>query len=99
MMPSKYEQETIILFNEREALASVYTFNKALQEQLDALVKNQPARVQLHKSNSWGGKEYILPKSWVRIVPPRVLTEAQKRVLDDINQRKREKKAKQQLKE
>lgn len=31
---TKYEKETIILFNEAEPTANIYTYNKALQNRL-----------------------------------------------------------------
>ena len=91
MKLTKYERETIILFNEKEEQASVYTCNPELQSQLDELCKNQPARVEFVRSNSWGGRTYLIPKKWVKIKPARVLSEAQKRVLEDMNRARREK--------
>lgn len=35
---TKYEQETIILYNEKEATASVYTHNTGLQNTLRGIV-------------------------------------------------------------
>ena len=40
--------------------------------------------------NRCGGLTFELPKKWVKISPPRALSEAQKRVLDEMNQRNRE---------
>ena len=40
----KVEQETIILFNEAEATASVYTHNAALQRVLLELCQTHPAQ-------------------------------------------------------
>ena len=42
----KVEQETIILFNEAEATASVYTHNAALQRVLLELCQTHPAQVR-----------------------------------------------------
>lgn len=43
---SKIEQETVILFNEAEAAASVYTYNGALKRKLTRIVCNQTHRGQ-----------------------------------------------------
>lgn len=79
---SLYEQETIINYNEEEKTASVYTHNKALQRKLKQLAQERPEECRLVK-NSRDGKavDYTIPKSWIRIYPPRVaapLTEEQK---------------------
>lgn len=42
----KVEQETIILFNEAETTASVYTHNAALQRVLLELCQTHPAQVR-----------------------------------------------------
>ena len=39
---TKYEQETIINFNEKEKLASVYTHNLGLQNTLLSLCESHP---------------------------------------------------------
>ena len=43
---TKYEQETIINFNEKEKLASVYTHNLGLQNTLLSLCESHPAQVR-----------------------------------------------------
>ena len=42
------------------------------------------------EDNRCGGLTFELPKKWVKISPPRALSDAQKRVLDEMNQRNRE---------
>lgn len=86
----KVEQETIILFNEAETTASVYTHNAALQRVLLELCQTHPAQVRQTEDNRCGGLTFELPKKRVKISPPRVLSDAQKRVLDEMNQRNRE---------
>lgn len=86
----KVEQETIILFNEAETTASVYTHNAALQRVLLELCQTHPAQVRQTEDNRCGGLTFELPKKWVKISPPRALSDAQKRVLDEMNQRNRE---------
>ena len=72
----KVEQETIILFNEAEATASVYTHNAALQRVLLELCQTHPAQVRQTEDNRHGGLTFELPKKWVKITPPRALSEA-----------------------
>lgn len=89
---TKVEQETIILFNEGEAAASVYTHNAALQRLLLELCETRPAQARQIEDNRRGVLTFEIPKKWVKIVPPRALSEAQKRVLEEMNQRNRERK-------
>ena len=47
MKLSKIEQETIILFNEGEAGAEVYTHNKSLKRRLENAAKKNPTLYRL----------------------------------------------------
>ncbi len=79
---SRYEMETIINFNEEEGTASVYTHNKALRHKLEELAQERPEECRLLKVSHWDqAVEYYIPKSWVKITPPRQLSEAQREVL------------------
>ena len=80
MRLTKYEQETIILFNESESTAAVYTYNTGLQNTLNSLCQSHPEQV-----TQTGDK-------WVKVAPPRVLSEAQKKVLEDMNRKNKERK-------
>lgn len=75
---TRFEQETIIGFNEAEATASVYTHNGALKRKLEKLAKERPADVQLSRRYPEGAVEYTIPKRWVRVNATRVLSEAQR---------------------
>ena len=76
---SLYEQETIINFNEEERTASVYTHNRALRRKLEKLAEDRPEDCRLAKTGHDGrGVDYIIPKAWVKVKPPRVASEAQK---------------------
>lgn len=90
MTLTKVEQETIVLFNEAEATASVYTHNAALQRILLELCQSHPAQVSRTEDNRHGGLTFEIPKKWVKIAPPRALSEAQKKVLEDMNRRNQE---------
>ena len=75
---SSYERETIILFNEGERTASVYTHNKALQQKLEALARDRPEDCKLVKAFHGGrAVDYTIPKSWIRIRPNRLLSNAE----------------------
>ena len=79
------ERETVINFNEAEQSACVYTCNPALKTQLLELCRTYPEQVRQTAASGWGGLTFELPKKWLRVVPPRVLTPAQRAVLDKMN--------------
>ena len=69
---TKYEKETIILFNEGEDTASVYTYNAGLRKRLAAFSKQYPDHCRLEQSHEQGAVSYVLDKSRlsVRLQPP-----------------------------
>lgn len=82
MNMARYEQETIISFNEEEKTAGIYTHNKMLRQKLAALARDRPEDCRLVKvSRSGRAVDYTIPKSWIKIVPPRIASEAQKAAL------------------
>ena len=90
-MPMKLtnvEKETVINFNEAERTASVYTHNEALKRQLLELCRTHSEQARQTAANGWGGLTFELPKRWLRVTPPRVLSPAQRAVLDRMNQNK-----------
>ena len=92
MKLSNIEKETLVCFNEAERTASVYTYNQALKAQLSELCQTYPEQVRQTAANSWGAVTFELPKKWLKVVPPRVLTPAQRAVLDRMNQKHRSRK-------
>lgn len=79
MSLSRYEQETIINYNEEEKTAGVYTHNKALLRKLEKLAQERPEECRMESSSRWGqAVDYTIPKSWLRIVPSRILSEAER---------------------
>lgn len=79
---SLYEQETIINFNEADSTASVYTHNRALNRQMDKLAEERPGDCHREKTSHDGkAVDYIIPKAWVKVKPPRIASEAQKAAL------------------
>jgi len=52
---TKYEKETIILFNEEEREASICTFNADLKRRLAGFLKKYPDLCRLERSIEEGG--------------------------------------------
>ena len=85
MKLSRIEQETIINFNEAEGMASVYTHHTALKERLLRLCRDHPSEVRQTANNGRGGLIFELPKKWLKVTPPRVLSPAQREVVNRMN--------------
>ena len=70
---TKYEKETIILFNEGEDTASIYTFNAGLKKRLALFAKKYPDLCRQEKAHEQGGVSYVLDKSRlsIRLQPPK----------------------------
>ena len=81
------EKETIVNFSEAGPTANIYTHNEALKHQLLELCQTHPEHVRQTAANGWGGLTFELPKKWLRVKPPRVLSPAQKAVLERMNKR------------
>ena len=73
------ERETILNFNEGEDVATVYTHNRALRRKLEKLAADRPEDCKLHRISRDGlAAEYYLPKKWIKISPPRQISQAQR---------------------
>lgn len=83
MKLSRYEQEVVINLNADEDEATVYTANPAWIRKMDKLCKEFPEIIRL-KLWTEISKTYILPKNLVRIGKPRILSEAQLRHLQEL---------------
>jgi len=70
MKLSKYEEETVVLYNEAEPTARVYTHDPKLKEKLKRLSEKYPEQVILEKSETNGGVTYTVPKKCVLIREP-----------------------------
>ena len=88
MKLTNIEKETILTFNVAGGIANVYTHNEALKRQLLDLCQTYPEQVRQTADNGWGGLTFELPKKWLKVSPPRVLSPAQRAVLDKMNQKK-----------
>ena len=83
MTLTKYEKETIILFNEGEDTAHIQTYNAGLRKRLAAFSKKYPDLCRLDKSFAQGGVIYVLDKSRlsIRLQPP--MSEERRRKASD----------------
>ena len=76
------ERETVILFNEADPTASVYTHNAALRRRLAALAAERPTEcIAVRFNEEDGAAEYTVPKKWVKINPTRNVSEIQRLAL------------------
>lgn len=59
---TKYERETIILFNEAEPTATIYTYNTALKNRLAKYSRENPTLATLTMEYPCGGVSYTIDK-------------------------------------
>lgn len=81
MKLTRYEKETIINFNEAEATANIYTHNGGLIRKLDALADQRPEEAKRGRSFPDGGREFTVPKRWVKVNAGPILTDEQRRAM------------------
>lgn len=80
---SRYERETIILFNEDEKEARVYTCSPALMRKMDELCKNNP-EFRTEKQDDIS-RTYVCPKRLVSIrKPPRLSGEQRQKAAERL---------------
>lgn len=70
---TKYEQETIINYNQEEKLASCYTMDPSLIRKLDKMCEMSSEITEVKSAD--GSKTYTFPKKWLRVKMPRQLSE------------------------
>ena len=63
----KEERETIIVFNEADGEASIYTFNTDLKKRLSAFAKRFPQLARLDRVFPEGAVEYVIDKDRLSI--------------------------------
>lgn len=79
---TNFERETIMNFNEAEDTASVYTHSRALRRKLDKLSADRPEDCKLFRTSHDGqAAEFYVPKKWIKISPPRKMSEEQREKL------------------
>jgi hypothetical protein len=81
---SNYERETIINYNEQDNTADVFTYNGALKRRLSELSSSRPNEIKQVDVNTYGGVTYTVPKSWIKIVPTRILSDENKALRSSI---------------
>ena len=70
MKLSRYEQETIINFNEEDEYADVYTHNRKLMERLNMLAKEFPEACQFVKRYGYSCRVYRIQKNLISVRKP-----------------------------
>lgn len=70
MKLTPYERETILLYNEQDDTASVYTHDPKLIEKLKRLHAKCPDKVYPERKEHYGAVSYIVPKSCVGVREP-----------------------------
>lgn len=70
MKLSRYEKETVIGFNEEEAEANVYTYDRKLREKLARLARKCPDEIRLIRKEPRGAVTYAVPKACVSVRQP-----------------------------
>ena len=73
---TKYEQETIINYNNEEKTASIFTYDRSLIRKLDKRLPDYPDITVVHRGEDWA--EYSLPKKWLKVGFPRQLSDEQR---------------------
>ncbi len=73
---SKYETETVIRFNDEDGSAIVYTCHRRV---MTAMEKRgvMPAKEHKHNGRVFA-REYLVPKEWIKINPPRKVSDKQR---------------------
>lgn len=64
------ERETIVLYNQKEAVASVYTHDPKLIRKLKRLAERYPEQVYPERKEHAGAVSYIVPRNCVGIREP-----------------------------
>lgn len=78
-MMLREERETIIRWDESpKGKATLFTYNESLIRKLDSYMANNPENVicvRRDKVESLESVTYLIPKRWVKISPPRKMSE------------------------
>lgn len=73
---TKYEQETIINYNNEEKTASVFTYDKSLIRKLDKRLAEASDIKLIRRDEDFA--EYSLPKKWIKVSFPRQYSDEQR---------------------
>lgn len=83
---TKYEQETVILYNNGELTATVYTCNRILMNKLDRQCVQHPDICRLKIQDEYS-KTYIIPKKLISIRTPKIYSDIQKQHMRERGRR------------
>lgn len=78
-----YEQETTIVYNAEEDTATVYTAYSPMIRKLEILLDEYPKEVKLERKTE-NDLTVKVPKRWIKIKPPRSISEEQKERLREL---------------
>lgn len=73
---TRVERETIILYNEDEQTAEVYTCNEAMKRKLTKIHEDGTEGIAFVRSDEYS-VTYTVPKKWVKVNPPAKRTDKQ----------------------
>ena len=73
---TKYEQETIINYNNEEKNASIFTYDKSLIRKLDKRLAEMSDMKLIRRGEDFA--EYSLPKKWIKVAFPRQYSDEQR---------------------
>lgn len=73
---SRYEQETIFNYNNEEKNAYIFTYDKSLIRKIDNKLSEYPDIKVVRRGEYWA--EYSMPKKWIKVRFPRILSDEQK---------------------
>ena len=79
MKLTKYEQETIINYNQEEDMAQIYTCDKNLIRKIDANIEKTHVNYCIRRDEL--SATYSLPKKFVKVAFSRQLSEEQRKKL------------------
>lgn len=79
------ERETVILFNEAEPTASVYTCNERIRRRLEELAEKGVEGINFVRSDDYS-VTYTVPKKLIKISAPRQVSKEQReQLLHNLN--------------
>jgi hypothetical protein len=78
----RIESETTITFNDEEKEATVFTCNQAMMRKLDGYCAKYPEQYYLIREDECS-KTYQVPKRYISIRQPKILTEDQRRQMSE----------------
>lgn len=92
-MLTNVEKETIITYNEAEATADVFTYNKALIRRLEKLCMEYPQEFKNIVNNQDSSNSFVVPKKYVKVTAPRKFDEKTREKMAEMAKRLHKRKA------